>query len=71
METNSCKYFALPVLVLLLASIKMLKLNKFFPEARKYPCPKIKRQNRANIQIIYFFDKFIFITPILQLLLFT
>ena len=50
---------------LLSVSIKMLKLNKFFAEAKKYPCPNIKRQNRAKIQIICFFDKFMLINLII------
>ena len=43
----------------------MLKLNKFFAEAKKYPCPNIKRQNRAKIQIICFLDKFMLINLII------
>ena len=43
----------------------MLKLNKFFAEAKKYPYPNIKRQNRAKVQIICFFDKFMLINLII------
>ena len=63
-RTTYCS-LPIPVFDLLSVSIKMLKLNKFFAEAKKYPCPNIKRQNRAKIQIICFFDKFMLINLII------